>query len=566
MNTRLAAADAPGLACRGSELPLPFVPPSMRGDSVITTVEQLRGAATLAALNAHETPPAGNDILRAGGTGIQPKRPPPAAKVGATNRVKESPTTGTSLEGLDDDEFVRVVSSEFRRRGLAVAMRLTPEDTNANRLPTFPFHPSTVSIATQHEENWTAMFLRLKEFMSQNDGQLSSLLATAKSKGCDHQVDLAKWTKNQITAWKRMQLDNEHNLSTSRITRLHSLDVKDFAVDPTFFSRMATKVPCREKSEGARTRTTWDKRYQALLEYKRLHGDTNVPRSYDDTLSKWCHTQRSRCKEMLKGDAVSSVMTEEQFNSLKHIGFDMQVERKAYDSQKIDQMWDDRFNELLVYKAQHGNCDVAVRRGKEFEQCKQLANWASLQRRKYKARKGEKKLGRTRAISDEQIRRLTSIGFQWSLQENFDERFKQLEEYNKRNGHTRVPVFDSSRNNLGRWATRMRDGITNDEPWMTKERKQKLLSLGFDTSARSGVKRKRSDNKPKEKPEDDNVKPRGSEANDNKPCGEAEEHAEEEPDMLLHLHQYDTDLDGIIAAANWIDAVPHIPQGSLHGI
>ena len=109
----------------------------------------------------------------------------------------------------------------------------------------------------------------------------------------------------------------------------------------------------------------------------------------------------------------------------------------------------------------------------------------------------------------------------------------------------------------------MRDGIANDEPWMTKERKQKLLSLGFDTSARGGTKKKRPDSKQKSKPKDDNVKPRGSEGNDN---NEAEEHAEEEPDMLLHLHQYDTDLDGIIAAANWIDAVPHIPQGSLHGI
>ncbi|EJK70073.1 hypothetical protein THAOC_08603 [Thalassiosira oceanica] len=374
------------------------------------------------------------------------------------------------------------------------------------------------------------------------------------------------WTKAHVTAWKRMQqLDNEHHLSISRIARLHSLDVKDFAVDSIVLSRKTTKAPCRERAEGNRTRTTWDKRYQALLEYKRLHGDTNVPRSYDDTLSKWCHTQRGRCKEILKGDAVASIMTQEQFESLRQIGFNMKVERKAYDSQKIDQMWDERFNELLAYKARHGNCDVAVRKGKEFEQYKQLANWASLQRRKYKARKGEKKLGRTRAITDEQIQRLTNVGFQFSLQDDFDERFKQLEDYKKENGHTRIPVFDSTRNNLGRWAKRMRDGIANDETWMTKERKQKLLSLGFDTSARTGTKRKRPHSKQKNKPEDDNVKPRGSEAGDNKPCGEAEEHAEEEPDMLLHLHQYD-DLDGIIAAANWIDAVPHIPQGSLRGI
>ena len=400
MNTRPAAADAagaiPDLASRGGGLPMPFVPPSMRGGNVITTVEQLRGAATLAALNAQETPPAaGNDGILAAGTGHL-KRPSPATNVCAANRATESPTNGTKLEGLDDEEFVRCVSSEFRRRGFVVALHLTPEEGTNSSLPAFPFHPSTASITPQHEEGWNSMFLTLKEFLSRNDGRLSSLVAAANSNGDDHQADLAKWTKSQVSAWKRMQqLDNEHHLSTSRITRLHSLNIKDFAVDSAVLSKKTVK--------SNRTRATWDKRFQALLEYKRLHGDTNVPRSYDDALSKWCHTQRSRCKEILKGDAVASIMTQEQFNSLRQIGFNMQVERKAYDSQKIDQMWDDRFNELLVYKAQHGNCDVAVRKGKQFEQYKQLANWASLQRRKYKARKGEKKLGRTRAITDEQI-------------------------------------------------------------------------------------------------------------------------------------------------------------------
>lgn len=35
-------------------------------------------------------------------------------------------------------------------------------------------------------------------------------------------------------------------------------------------------------------------------------------------------------------------------------------------------------NELLQYKEKHGNCDVAIRKG--FEEYKQLANWAGLQR------------------------------------------------------------------------------------------------------------------------------------------------------------------------------------------
>ncbi|EJK44488.1 hypothetical protein THAOC_36966 [Thalassiosira oceanica] len=223
MNTRPTAANAagaiPDVASRGSGLPMPFVPPSMRGGSVITTVEQLRGAATLAALNAHETPPAGNDGILTKGTGTHPKRPPPATKykTGAANRVKELPTTGTNLEGFDDEEFVRIVSLESKRRGFVVAMRLSPEDTNASRfpgteasgrsrIPTFPFHPS--SITPQNEENWNSMFLRLKEFLSRNDGRLSSLIATGKSKGGDHQADLAKWREpGSLVSAARSSLD-----------------------------------------------------------------------------------------------------------------------------------------------------------------------------------------------------------------------------------------------------------------------------------------------------------------------------------------------------------------------
>ena len=71
-------------------------------------------------------------------------------------------------------------------------------------------------------------------------------------------------------------------------------------------------------------------------------------------------------------------------------------------------------NELLQYKDKHGNCDVAVRKG--FEEYKQLANWAGLQRRKWKAKQKGTTAGRTTSISDEQVKRLTSIGFPFSLQ------------------------------------------------------------------------------------------------------------------------------------------------------
>ena len=42
--------------------------------------------------------------------------------------------------------------------------------------------------------------------------------------------------------------------------------------------------------------------------------------------------------------------------------------------------------------------------------------------------------------------------------------------FKKEFGHTKVPVFYTGYNNLGRWAKHMRDGIRNEEPWMDEVR------------------------------------------------------------------------------------------------
>lgn len=133
---------------------------------------------------------------------------------------------------------------------------------------------------------------------------------------------------------------------------------------------------------------------------------THVPRGYDEALSKWCATQRMRCKEVMNGD-TKTPLNKAQFHALQSIGFEMSVKRKQYDRSMIDKKWEERLwvyplgiyfispvafglnyslarlyafasNELLQYKEKHGNCDVAVRKG--FEEYKQLANWAGLQR------------------------------------------------------------------------------------------------------------------------------------------------------------------------------------------
>lgn len=69
-----------------------------------------------------------------------------------------------------------------------------------------------------------------------------------------------------------------------------------------------------------------------------------------------------------------------------------------------------------------------------------------------------------------------SLGFTFTLQDDFETRFNQLVQFKKEFGHTKVPVFYTGYNNLGRWAKRMRDGIRNSEPWVRSSLTLSLIS------------------------------------------------------------------------------------------
>mmetsp|Transcript_10065 Transcript_10065/g.18107 ORF Transcript_10065/g.18107 Transcript_10065/m.18107 type:complete len:601 (-) Transcript_10065:190-1992(-) len=442
-----------------------------------------------------------------------------------TNSITSPPASASALpfRRMDDSEFVRSMAAEFKRRGYTVAIQLRSEimaadedsssttdkkmpssTSNNNDYPTFPFYPSTVTISQKNADSWNAMFTQLTNYHAQNNGALPLHTQLNKSSLC-------KWTKSQLTLWKRMKKDGKHNLSFDRIRKLHSLNLERGAQLQQDIQNCAMSSILANTEDGKMTdqqlmmmapmgknNQKWLDKFDDLRRYKELHGDTNVPRSYDDALSKWCATQRLRCKEVMIGD-TKTPMTQTQFQALQGIGFDMAVKRKQYDRSVLDKKWVEKFDELLQYKEKQGNTDVAVRKG--FEEYKQLANWAGLQRRKYKAKQTGTKAGRTTGITDEQIKKLASVGFSFSLQDDFDTRFKHLLEFKKEFGHTKVPVFYTGYNNLGRWAKRMRDGIRCNEAWMDDVRKARLLGIDFDIAARHVF-----GHKPKKKSEDDTTK------------------------------------------------------------
>ena len=86
-----------------------------------------------------------------------------------------------------------------------------------------------------------------------------------------------------------------------------------------------------------------------------------------------------------------------------------------------EENWNDRYEELRRYRAAHGHCLVPTHAAGPH---KPLATWVIRQRERYKARGEEGLRAATRdgkkrrhftAMTDEQIRKLEDIGFQWKV-------------------------------------------------------------------------------------------------------------------------------------------------------
>ena len=169
----------------------------------------------------------------------------------------------------------------------------------------------------------------------------------------------------------------------------------------------------------------WDERYGELLAYKAAHDDTNVPQRWHTGLGMWLHHQRKKKNVGL--------LSKERIQRLDEIGIDWDPRESA---------WEARFAELVEYKNRHGNLNVPSTN-------KRLVSWIQNQRQ-YKKREGK--------LSDERIRRLDEIGFDWgasisSPQLSWEERFAELLEYKAEHGDLSLSATNTG---LGVWVNRQR--------------------------------------------------------------------------------------------------------------
>mmetsp|Transcript_21427 Transcript_21427/g.46546 ORF Transcript_21427/g.46546 Transcript_21427/m.46546 type:complete len:244 (-) Transcript_21427:150-881(-) len=219
---------------------------------------------------------------------------------------------------------------------------------------------------------------------------------------------------------------------------------------------MKTSKPKSERprrlypNKGLSQADRWEEQYGTLCLYREIHEHCNVP--HNDTenarLATWVNRQRTLYRE--------GKLSDNCIERLEWIDFMWQIRSSS------DEAWENRFNELVEYKAEFGDCNVPAR----YTDNPQLGKWVVAQRSKRSK------------LSQDRIDHLDDVGFRWSpKKENWEECYGKLIQYKAKHGHTNVPWDYKTCPQLGWWANNQRSSYK--EGRLKQAHIDRLRKVGF---------------------------------------------------------------------------------------
>lgn len=218
---------------------------------------------------------------------------------------------------------------------------------------------------------------------------------------------------------------------------------------------------CRElfeKLNDALT-ATWDMYYASAKQYYKENGNLEVPARYITeegyALGSWLNNQ----KAIRKGTIVGK-LTEDQIQKLDSIGM-------IWDS--LDYFWEQNFKLAKEYYLTYGNLDIPT--NYKSTDGKHLGNWILRQRQLYKSN----------SLTDEQIKKLDSIGVDWMdrVDRIWENGFIEAKNYSEEYGNLSVPKNYRSNTDfpLGIWIQRQRSLYKSNK--MSEHRVKRLTDIGM---------------------------------------------------------------------------------------
>lgn len=218
---------------------------------------------------------------------------------------------------------------------------------------------------------------------------------------------------------------------------------------------------CRElfeKLNDALT-ATWDMYYASAKQYYQENGNLEVPARYITeegyALGSWLNNQ----KAIRKGTIVGK-LTEDQIQKLDSIGM-------IWDS--LDYFWEQNFKLAKEYYLTYGNLDIPT--NYKSTDGKHLGNWILRQRQLYKSN----------SLTDEQVKKLDSIGMDWMdrVDRVWENGFMEAKNYSEEYGNLSVPKNYRSNTDfpLGIWIQRQRSLYKNNK--ISGDRIKRLTDVGM---------------------------------------------------------------------------------------
>jgi hypothetical protein len=157
-----------------------------------------------------------------------------------------------------------------------------------------------------------------------------------------------------------------------------------------------------DNNRAAKFENDWTTSFNDLVEYKRVHGVSVVPKTDNahQKLYNWIKLQRRTYK---RGSLLG-----ERREKLVKFGFEFQriqpYNKKTRYSQKQEKTWDEMYNKLCDFKQHHGHCIATY----NDESNEALAKWVSTQRVTFG--RGE--------MDENRRQRLDALNFTWKVQGN----------------------------------------------------------------------------------------------------------------------------------------------------
>lgn len=296
-------------------------------------------------------------------------------------------------------------------------------------------------------QQWNLMFQKLQAFH-------------AVHKHCDVHLQsqdmlLCMWAMQQKELYRCGVLPMEHRAKLEALGFFKAAVTAPSPAKQAMPKEMVVSSPSVPREDDSRKKRvrTFDENFEALLEYKKIHGNVDVPQKYekDRKLGIWVKNVRQHPLRH----------TQEQRDRLDSIGFKW---RKL----QLDEQWTDAFRQLLDYKEKYGDCNVPSR----WKKCPALARWVHTQRTMYRRNK----------LLEDRKEKLEEAGFVWDCNamrddEAFHENYEKLLSFKKARGHCNVPNKYRRDRPLGRWAAKMRDLYLYDQ--LDADRRKALNDIGF---------------------------------------------------------------------------------------